>query len=263
MFRAVTFVALVAYASAQSLGISSQCQSTLTSLVVNPDAACLDISSLIPVVTAGSSLSSLIGPINTWLTNLCNTPACSNATIAAIVQNVTTGCTSDLSSLGFTSSDTSQVTNLVEQFYPTVRQVVCLKDGSTNCITQTLTNIQNVTDSFNLTSIASLTTGAGITLPNVPTNVTCTNCIKAIYNQVKSAFPSAASDAAPALQSQCGASFTDGTAPSGIVESATTATTVASNSAALGDVSLLSHGVVTALGLSGLVGISTFFTLLA
>ncbi|KAF8806451.1 hypothetical protein BYT27DRAFT_7102184 [Phlegmacium glaucopus] len=260
MFRAVTFVALVAYASAQS--ISSQCLSSITGIVQNTDAAtCLSATSLIPVISGSSSSASLIGPINNWLTNLCAAPACSNATLAAVVQNITTGCADDLSALGFTPSLTPDITNLVEQYYPTVRQVVCLKDGSTNCITQTLTNIQNLVGQLNLTTVSSLATGSS--LADIPTNITCTNCIKAIYNDINKAFPSAATTAVPALQSQCGASFTDGATPSGIVESANTAAAASSSSAALGDVSLLSRGVFTGLSLSSLVVVTTWFTLLA
>jgi len=260
MFSAITFVALIAYASAQS--ISTQCSTALTSIVANSDAAaCLSTPSLIPVLS--SSSGSLIGPIDNWLSKLCAAPACSNATLAAIVQNVTTGCATDLSSLGFTSDQPTQITSLVEQYYPTLRQVVCLKDGNTNCITQTLTNIQNVLGPLNMSSVASYTTGTG--LSNFTANITCTDCIKAIYNEVNKTIPSSFTVAAPALQSQCGASFIDGATPSGIVESATTATAVpsTSNSAALGGVSLLSHGVFMGLSLSGLVIISTLFTLLA
>jgi hypothetical protein len=264
MFRVVTVVAFVAYASAQSL--SSQCTSTLTDIVGNTAAStCLSASSLIPVIAGGSSSTnaSIIGPINNWLTNLCADPPCSNATLAAVVQNITTGCASDLSALGFNSSLTSSVINLVEQYYPTVRQVVCLKDGSTNCITEILTSIQNVVGTLNLTTVISLVTGTS--LANIPTNITCTNCVKAIYNEINQTFPSLVSDAVPALQSECGSSFTDGMTPSGIVESATTATAApsTSNSAALGGVFLSSQGVFTGLSLSGLVVISTLFTLLA
>jgi hypothetical protein len=77
--------------------------------------------------------------------------------------------------------------------------------GSTNCVTQTLTNIQGVVGTVNLTTFITLVTGTSLT--NIPTNITCTDCLKAIYNEVNQAIPSLVSDAVPALQSECGASF--------------------------------------------------------
>ncbi|KAF8967879.1 hypothetical protein BDZ97DRAFT_475549 [Flammula alnicola] len=201
--RIVTLAALVASAAAQSL--STACTNTLAGVATNPDAAtCLSAGSLISLVGGGSS-SSIITPINTWLTSLCGAPACSNATLAAVVQNVTTGCSTELSGLGFTSDLTSSVTAIVQQYYPTVRKVVCLKDGDTNCITQTLTNFQSVVGTLTLSNIANLVSNPP---SNIPTNVTCTNCVKAAYSVINQDIPSIVSGAAPSLQSECGTSFT-------------------------------------------------------
>lgn len=85
------------------------------------------------LVTAflGSSNSSVVDPINNWLTNLCGSPACTNDTLSAIVNNATTGCATELSALGFNAADSGakdQVTAAVETYYPTVRKVICLKE---------------------------------------------------------------------------------------------------------------------------------------
>jgi hypothetical protein len=166
-----------------------------------------------------------------------------------------------LASTGFTSDQTPTIISLVEQYYPTVRQVICLKDGSTNCITQTLTNIEAVVGPLTITNIISLAANPPSTLP---TNITCSNCIKAAYNIIAKNIPSIVTDAAPALQSQCGASFTDGTTPSGISESATNAVlaSTSAKAAAAGSVAMLSQGLVAGLAASGLVIVSTMFTLL-
>ncbi|KDR75769.1 hypothetical protein GALMADRAFT_248455 [Galerina marginata CBS 339.88] len=259
MFRPIAFAAFIAYASAQSL--TSSCTTALTGIATNPDAAaCLSPGSLISLAAGGAN-SSIITPINSWLTSLCSSPACSNDTIAAVVQNVTTGCATDLSGLGFNPSLTPSITSIIQQYYPTVRQVVCLKDGDTNCITQTLTNVQNIVGTLSLTNIIKLAS----TSPDLPANVTCTNCVKAAYNIVGQNIPSLVSDSAPALQSQCGASFTDGTTPAGILQSASTsaASTGASKAAALGSASMISHGIIAGLGASALVVISSLFTFLA
>lgn len=79
-------------------------------------------------LAATSGNTSVVPTFNTWLTGLCSKPACSNQTISALVQNVTSGCSSELSSLGFGNVDASELTALVETAYPTVRKVFCLAE---------------------------------------------------------------------------------------------------------------------------------------
>ncbi|KAJ3514330.1 hypothetical protein NLJ89_g2433 [Agrocybe chaxingu] len=235
MFRAAALAAFVAVVSAQSL--STECTNALAGVAADPAAsACLSV-------------------------GLCGSPACSNETLASVVQNVTAGCSTELSGIGFTSDSTPQVTSIVQQYYPTVRKVVCLKDGDTNCITQTLTNIEGTVGTLSLNNILQIVANPP---DNLPTNISCTNCVKEAYNVIRTDVPSIVSDADPALQSQCGASFTDGTTPSGITQSASTADgATTSTGAALGSVSMLSNGVIAGLGASGLVVISTLFTVFA
>ena len=107
--------------------ISAQCQSSLTDIVASPDAQCLNAAGLAPVFL-GSSNTSAIGPINTWLNGMCPKDACSNQTLAAFVTNLTHGCSSDFSSLGLSNDSIPSVTSTVQTYYPTVRQVLCLKE---------------------------------------------------------------------------------------------------------------------------------------
>ncbi|KAF9474545.1 hypothetical protein BDN70DRAFT_866068 [Pholiota conissans] len=257
--RFFALAAVVATVSAQSL--STGCTNTLAAVAQNADAAaCLSPGSLITLATGGVN-ASIIAPINTWLTAICGAPACSNDTLAAVVQNVTTGCSTELSSLGLTSDISSSITPLVQQYYPTVRKVVCLKDGSTNCVTQTLTNIQNAVGNLSISNIAQIIANPPST---IPANVSCTDCIKAAYNVINHDVPSLVSDSASSLQSQCGASFTDGTTPSNIVDSVSTATgTSKTTSAALGALSMLPKGSFAAMGASGIVVLSTMIAMLA
>lgn len=106
--------------------ISSQCQSTLLTIAGSPEADCLNLGGLLPVITAGAN-SSLVQPINSWLSATCAQDACSNQTLSDVVANLTSGCSSDLSSLGLDSSDEGSVVSLVQQVYPIVREVACLK----------------------------------------------------------------------------------------------------------------------------------------
>jgi hypothetical protein len=259
MFRsAFMLVALVGYATAQ-LSISGDCQSAIANIVANSDAAdCLGASSLVALALTSSSSQSLIPSIDNWLTNICSAPICSNATLAGVVQNISEGCASDLNS---TNLNAATLTSDVEQFYPTVRQILCLKDGSTNCITQTLDNIQAAYGSINVTDVLSLIGLAGEVNTSSLSNITCTNCNKAIYNELNqtSALNSFATGLGPTLESECGPSFIDGATPSGIIESASNSTATPASSAAFGSISLLSHGIFT--GLSGVIVISALITL--
>ena len=191
-------------------------------IITNSDAAsCLSASFLLPVLSAldNSNLSSLISSVDNWLKHLCAVPACSNATLAAIAQNITVGCQSELGLSQTNSTNSTNIIGSVQQYYPTVRELVCLEEydilliqinciltldhsGNTNCITQTLTNIQNTVGSV-ITGSVPFMTGAE-SLSNLPTNISCTNCLKAMYNTLPSSVE--AGIMAP-LQSHCGASF--------------------------------------------------------
>jgi len=261
MFRsAFTLVALVGYASAQvhdsRLAISANCEVALTNIVGTPAAAeCLAASSLINLaVTAATTTTSLIPAFDNWVTNVCRAQACSDTTLSDIVQTIVKGCASDLN----ITASVSSITSIVEQYYPTVRQILCLKDGNTNCITETLNNIQAKFGTIDIANILNLVTGTESLVPDI----TCTICNKAIYNELNQLSPSIGSAIDPTLKSKCGASFVDGMSPSGVFESASnsTETSAPSASSAFGSFSLSYHGIFT--GLSGLVFISVLFTLL-
>jgi hypothetical protein len=157
-------------------------------------------------ILIGGSNSSVVQPVDSWLKGLCSSPSCSNNTLSAVVTNITAGCPSLLSAAGSSNTDTSAIIQIVQEAYPTVRQVFCLSDSGTNCVTQTLTNIQNVVGTLTLSNILSLAVNpAGI---NLPSNVTCTDCIKEAYNIIEENYPSLLSGEQSTLQSTCGSSFT-------------------------------------------------------
>ncbi|KAF5380390.1 hypothetical protein D9615_004521 [Tricholomella constricta] len=229
-------VALSALVSAQLL--SPACTNSLATIAASPDAStCLSLASLAPVILETKN-TSIVQEFDSWLTSFCATTPCSNDTLSAIVANVTTGCGSDLSLSGAPESISKALTPIVIQYYPAVRKILCLKDSNTNCITQTLTNIERfVGEPLTVSKVVALV--LRVNGDSIPSNVTCTNCIKEGYNILNHDIPSLVSDVGPSAQAQCGVSFTDGTTPSGISQSAVEATTI-STSSALGTVSLSS-----------------------
>jgi hypothetical protein len=81
--------------------------------------------------------------------------------------------------------------------------------GGMNCVVQFLTNIQAIVGTISVSNIMNLF--GNITDSDLPTNITCTDCNKAIFNVVNNQsirpLASVAADLSPALQRQCGASF--------------------------------------------------------
>ncbi|KAJ4483284.1 hypothetical protein J3R30DRAFT_1757052 [Lentinula aciculospora] len=254
----LAFVALsvsLGVSAQSSTGLSSQCTSALAQIATNSTSACLSPSSLIPILTASGN-TSIIPSVDSWLNNVCGVAPCSNDTLSAIVTNVTSGCGTELSALGFSSTDTATLISTVQEFYPTVRQVACLEDGNTNCVTETLTNLQDVVGNLTLTSIAGLVASGSNT--SIPSNVTCSNCVKAAYNTVNTAFPDLLGSESSTLQDQCGASFTDGSSPSGIVESASNSSTSSGSNSGVA-VALISANALLGLGASFLLILGSAF----
>ncbi|CDO74345.1 hypothetical protein BN946_scf184645.g1 [Trametes cinnabarina] len=252
-----TVVAGLQMAGTSAQSISSQCQSTLASLVGNSDASCLNPQALVGLVVASSSSSnsSIVPTINSWLTGLCSRPACTNDTLASVVQSVTSGCSSELTSLGLSNVDAGELTTLVQMAYPTARQVACLGDTSNNnalCVTETLNNIQPYTGTLTVSNIDSIASQVmSGSLPNLPSNVTCTDCTKAAYNIVQQNFGDLTSGFSGDVNSTCGASFTDGSQPSSVTQLASDSTQSASQSGTANAAS----GLSAPIGFGSLVGL--------
>ncbi|KAF9222680.1 hypothetical protein BS17DRAFT_755782 [Gyrodon lividus] len=260
-FRPAVLIAGAGLAAAQSLsGISSQCTSALASVAGSPDATCLNPSALVQLAISNSS-TSVIPTINTWLTGLCSQGPCSNATLQAVVTNVTTGCSTELQSLGLSTTDPAALLTVIESAYPTVRQVVCLKDtsASTLCVTELLTDIQDATTTLSINNIVGLITqtmsGQNVSIPQ---SVTCSNCSKAVYTVVATNFPSLVSSDQSTLQSECGSSFTDGQIPSNIEETASNSTSTSTT----GGAATLSASSLN-VGAAMLVAVSCAFAIFA
>jgi len=212
---------------------------------------------LLPIFTSPNN--SVITPIDNWLKSLCAAGPCSNSTLAKIVTTVASGCSNEIASLGIQSVNVAQVTQDVQQYYPAVREAVCLKDNSdnTNCVTQSLTNIQTTTGvTLNVNELGVLASG-GYSSLNLPSNVICTNCAKAAYNILEPIDPTLIPQAT--VQGECGASFVDGNNPSGIVQTASNST----SSAATGNSGSRALPTNGATGLSALLLTFGAFALLA
>ncbi|KAH6913912.1 hypothetical protein BKA70DRAFT_648044 [Coprinopsis sp. MPI-PUGE-AT-0042] len=207
--------ALVAYVSAQS----ENCRNTITSVGVNPDAAaCLNTPALIPILT-GDSSQSLIPTINNWLTGLCGAPACSDATLTAVVTNLTTGCADETGAFGLTGENVESSINLIKQYYPTARKIFCLKDGSDNCITKTLQAVESKVGTLSLDGLTEKIANGSFS--EITSDVYCTDCTKAAWNVIVEDVPAVANNTELKNQAEqtCGADFANGEKPANVVSS--------------------------------------------
>ncbi|KAF9474544.1 hypothetical protein BDN70DRAFT_884686 [Pholiota conissans] len=223
MFRAsskvlVSAFALVTVVSAQDSilsTLSTTCVSALKGLLVAPEAQCLNAGAFLSIAASGNIDVPSIA--TKWLTGLCATGSCSTASLTTIVQNVTAGCAQDVkTAFNIDISDPSVILPYVEQYYPSVRQIACLKDDSANtlCVPQTLTNLQNIigplgTDDLNMDTI--LADAQKIAASDYK-NLACTSCAKQAYSVAAKVFPdpSLLASVNGSITDTCGASFTDG-----------------------------------------------------
>ncbi|KAG0704515.1 hypothetical protein DFH29DRAFT_911661 [Suillus ampliporus] len=258
-FNFAVLLAGAGFAVAQSL--SSQCQSTLLNISASSSAACLNPSGLISLAITNSSSTSIIPGVNTWLSGMCSQSACSNSTLQTVVTDLISGCSTELSSLGLTTTDPTALVSSIEAAYPTIRQVMCLKDTSTStlCVPELLTNIQSATTTLSLSNIVALATKmiSGQST-GIPSSAICINCTKAAYTVLSQDLPSIASTSQSALSSECGANYTDGQMPSGIQESASNSSSTTTS----GGVIALSVGSLN-MGAAVVAAVSAAFAILA
>ncbi|EAU91420.1 hypothetical protein CC1G_01909 [Coprinopsis cinerea okayama7 len=246
----VVVSALAAYVSAQTDQPSDQCTAALSQIALNPEAAsCLNTVPLISVLT-GNSSSPLLPTLKTWITGMCNAAPCSNETLAAVVQNVTTGCAEDFAAYNLTE-DGGGVLTTIQQYYPTVRKVLCLQESGDNCVVKTVEAVEAKVGELTLDNI--IATGLNSSL--IASDIICTDCVKAAYNIVVQDIPQLGSGGLTGgAESLCGANFTDGDTPENISESSNEESSTDGDS---GD----AQNVYLGLAASSVAAISTVFTL--
>jgi len=255
----VVAVAAVGAAAQDLSSLSSSCQTAVTNTLISPAGTCLGLAGLINVAMTPSN-QSFVDPVNSWVTSTCAQPACTNATIDSVISNITTGCATDLSTAGVTSDDITSITPQIESFYPVVRDVFCLKDSSSNayCITTTLKAIESyIGEPLSLNTISTIVPKLAASGTEVPKALICTSCAQAAYSILKPYFTKSDIQTADSYFSgQCGSSFTNGTTPTNIIQTASTAT-AGSSSASSGAMSLqtgvFGSAMAVMLGVAGAV----------
>ncbi|ESK90233.1 hypothetical protein Moror_7687 [Moniliophthora roreri MCA 2997] len=265
----VLFAALSVSAQNQTQAPSEACTNAVVNIFTNPEVeSCLAPAELVPLVTNGNASMPIIPPINNWVTSMCSATPCSNETLATIVQNFTTGCRTELEQRipGYSAdTDPESVTFAVQAYYGSVRKVLCLQNGNTNCLTETLNIFETMEDDGTLTiaDIPALlfrfSAGYGDQNPQgIPTNVTCSTCSKAAYNTLEEDFPGIWGSENEGYKGMftevCGAEFVDGQDPEGVTQMTSDATTGGQDGEGNSASALYaSVGVYVALAIGGLL----------
>lgn len=262
IFAAGLVVAVAAVgAAAQDLSsLSSSCQTAVTGILTGPASTCLGISGLIGIAMTPAN-QSIIPAMDKWLTTTCPQPACTNATIDSLISNITTGCTTDLSAAGTTPADMQTAQTLIEKFYPVTREVSCLKDANNSgayCLTTTLKAFEShMNASLGMSSMSTIAPKLAASGGDVPKDLVCTPCIDAAYGLIKPYLSSTDIETVDGyLNGLCGSTFTNGTTPTNIIQTASTATP-GTSSASGGAMSLqtgiFGSAVTVVLGVAGAV----------
>jgi hypothetical protein len=214
MFRVATIAALVGFVSADSFSVG--CMNTLMSIATNYEITqCMAPNQLLPILVGagqGKSKDSIISPVDSWLNAMCSSAPCSTGTIQAMAQNLTAGCSAE-----FDLSDSKSAVDFISNNYWTARKVICLKDGSNRCTTQTLQNVEKATGKMTLnnTNVAAIAKAVG---KGLDASILCTNCNKGAFSIINSDVPGTFDDSdKQAASDKCGASFVDGGIPAGLV----------------------------------------------
>ncbi|CAE6345380.1 unnamed protein product [Rhizoctonia solani] len=210
----VVAVAVVG-SSAQSLtNLSTSCQAAAATIVAGPASECLGASGLINIAMTDPN-DSLVAPIDNWLKMTCAHPPCTNATIDAAISNITKGCMSDLNSAGINASTWQYMNDFVREWYPVARQIACLKNGDSFCVTTTLQDIEDwVGQPLSKNTIENVIPKI-VSTTEIPANLTCTDCTKAAYALIRPHLnDTERGNWDNVATEQCGSGFINGTAPS-------------------------------------------------
>lgn len=169
---------------------------------------CLQVSALLPaLLTEGS----VIPPVDQYLSTICSSEPCSNATLNSTASAVYQGCSTELEKYGISNQTLFDIIN----YYPLAREVACLKTteaesfanasipvnstaynttNGTFCVTDLATDLSaylgvNLTTSYIETVALGGNSSALQSLKSIPPTALCTDCIFAAVELINDEVP--------------------------------------------------------------------------
>ncbi|ADV20314.1 hypothetical protein I305_01046 [Cryptococcus gattii E566] len=259
--RVVSTFLILAASTSYAVALSAGCTTQLGVLALGGLGSCLQLTSLLPVLTSSGSV---VDPLNSYLKSLCSssTPTCSNDTLTSASSSLNSSCSSDLNDGGTNGAEVKALLILLRD-YNQVHAAACSTNSSTGdyCVTDTLNTIQNASGSnVTLSSVASIISGTSSDTSNITSVFSsgqlCTQCVSGMYYEALQANSSVGdTEIGKALTSKCGSDFgktspnTTATSTSG--GSSSPATSSASSSS--GFVSAQYAGLAASVGIAGSV----------
>jgi len=261
-------VATVAAAQLDGFGLSQSCTTTILTVAGNPDASsCLDVGGLLSIATTPAN-TSYIPKIDAWIGGVCSAAPCQAATLTSLGNNISTGCATDLKP--YIDTSTVNLSQYITQYYPTIREILCLKDGANGgayCVTEDLTAVQTAVGTpLSLTGLLGVITGSlSFNASAIPKAVVCGSCSQAAYSIFKTEQPALFSNAsveADVVQ-ECGQAFVSGGVPSSISQGASSAAATTSTAGKSGAaVALMPASAMQWLGLAATSSVAGIMVLL-
>jgi len=202
--------AIVGVSAQDMTNLTAPCQAAFQSVAQGPASQCLALPEFFQVGLIPAD-QSVIPEVDKWLVSMCAQSPCTNDTLGSAVDEITTGCAADFQGWGVSAETLGHVKGMVLEWYPTVREVACLKEGDALCVTSTLklfeTYIGVPLSRNNLANLGPIL--AGLTEP--PKTVLCTTCVQSAYKIIR---PKLDADTQSWLDSYlnglCGPTFTGG-----------------------------------------------------
>ncbi|WWC70179.1 uncharacterized protein I206_104127 [Kwoniella pini CBS 10737] len=227
-------IAVVASTSYAAAGCTTQ----VASLALGDLGSCLQLTTLLPVLSAGTN-DSITSTLNTYLTSLCSssTPTCANGTLTSAQSSINSACSSDFSAGGTEAIEIKGLVGLLGN-YNEIYTAGCSKNSTTNdfCVVDALETVSNATgQSVTISYITSLLSGDSSVLSGLESVFSsgslCTGCVSGIYYEVKQVNSSiATSSYGQALNQKCGSNFGSTALNSTNTSTSTSQTSAASSS---------------------------------
>nr|CAG8472622.1 14228_t:CDS:1 [Entrophospora candida]CAG8545142.1 12907_t:CDS:1 [Entrophospora candida] len=207
-FNLLLIVITLTSAQSQFSKISDACTQVLTPLISDKELnACIPLASLAP-----SGKNDTYDTLVKGADKLCAVDKCSDNLITTIQNNIEKGCTTDL---------TNQVPEVLAidflfTYYSPIRDSACLKNSTNGyCFIETIDKLKNYEK--NITDVNSFDSALD-SFNQLPTDVVCTTCNKAIANTFfnyqdanpdrTKRFATSVSSVKSTLGNKCGADFT-------------------------------------------------------
>ncbi|KAK4687844.1 hypothetical protein P7C73_g2263, partial [Tremellales sp. Uapishka_1] len=131
--RVSTVLAAAALSVGYAQALTTGCTTQVGVLALGDLGSCLQLTSLLPLLSASGSI---ISDLETYLAALCatSTPTCSNSTLTSAQSSISSSCSSDISGGGTDGAEVSALLDLLKD-YPEFYPAACSKNSTSDVFT--------------------------------------------------------------------------------------------------------------------------------